>query len=165
MSILNTLGFVAESRPAPIDGNHSLSSDIIHGASNYHAVTPDNLQDELMDTIRPFQVWKGEQLMTQEEVDWVEEQCKEFSASAKKTVSALNKMTKTLDGSAAQVNAAKQKYVRAEGRFERRTIGYKHTTGKYLQGQRVSYAKLGTDYKNTELAADNAIAALTAALN
>ncbi len=165
MSLLNALGFVAESRPAPIDGNHNLNVDVVHGASNSNAVTPDNAQDELFDTIRPFPVWDGQHLMTPEEAEAVREHCKDFTNNAKETVSALSKMTETLDNPAAKVNAAKQKYVRAEGRFERRTAGYKHTTGKYLQSQRVGYAKLGTDYKNAELAADNAIAALTATLS
>ncbi len=164
MSILNTLGFVDQSTPAPIGGDHALDKDVIHGASNAQAVTPDNVADECFDTIRPFPVWTGQHLMTPEEATAIEEHCKDFDINAKATGKAVDKMVKTLDGSAAQINQKKQKYVRAEARFERRTVGYKHTTGKYLQSQRPSYAKLGTDYQSSETAADQAIAALAANL-
>lgn len=164
MGILNALGFVAESKLAPVDGSHSLDHDRIHGTSNAHAVTPDNVPNEAWDTIRPFPVWAGQHLMSEEESEAIVEHCKEFDSNVKATNKAVDKMIDTLDKSAASINQKKQKYLRSEARFERRTIGYKHTTGKYLQGQRPSYAKLGNDYKNAELAADNAIAALAASL-
>lgn len=164
MGLLNALGFVGESRLAPVDGSHSLNHDRIHGGSNAQAILPDNVPDEAWDTIRPFPVWAGQHLMTEEESEAIVEHCKEFDSNVKATKKALTKMTDTLDKSAASINQAKQKYIRSEARFERRTIGYKHTSGKYLQGQRPGYAKLGTDYKNAEIAADNAIAALSASL-
>jgi len=164
MGLLNALGFVGESKLAPVDGSHSLDHDRIHGASNAQAITPDNVPDEAWDTIRPFPVWAGQHLMSEEESGAIVEHCKEFKNNVKATEKALDEMIDTLDKPAASINQKKQKYIRAEGRFERRTVGYKHTTGKYLQGQRPSYAKLGTDYKNAELAADNAIAALAASL-
>ena len=164
MSLLNALGFVGESRPAPVDGSHSLDRDRIHGGSNAQAILPDNVPDEAWDTIRPFPVWSGQKLMTPEEAEAIKEHCKEFKNNAKATNSALDTMIETLDKPATEVNRKKQKYIRAEGRFERNTIGAKHSTGKYLQGQRPQYAKFGVDYHKAELAADEAIAALAASL-
>lgn len=165
MGLLNALGFVSESRPAPIDGSHALNSDRVHGASNPNAVMPDSCPDEAWDTIRPFPVWRGDRLLTPEEAGAIKEHCKDFKENSNATVSALDTMIETLDKPATKVNRKKQQYIRSEARFERNTIGAKHVTGKYLQSQRPQYAKFGVDYQNAEMAADNAIAALTAQLS
>ena len=147
---------------APVNGQkNQLDANSVHTKSAPNAITPDSPGS--WDKFRYAPVVDRAWVFSEEAAHALQERAKDAKIATRSTIKAYRALQSMSDDHT-KVNKHHEFYRRNEARREKQMQGYANTSARYLHSQRPGYAKQGYSLKQAEQAADQAIAALTAAL-